>query len=122
MSEFTKGEWIILPEEDDKEYIRIRGTVLGGRYKIANVIDLKDHHDDSKWCEIERKESMANARLIAAAPELYNMLTDVFNALEQSPEYCLGDVKDTPDRQGWWIRDEMLYNISKVLNKVKSEP
>jgi len=74
MSEFTKGEWSILPEEDDKEYIRIRGTVLGGRYKIANVIDLKDHHDDSEWCERERKESMANARLIAAAPELYSAL------------------------------------------------
>lgn len=34
----TKGPWQILPEECDKPYIRIRGTVLGRRYKIANVV------------------------------------------------------------------------------------
>ena len=34
---FTKGPWRTLPEEVDKSYVRVRGTVLGGRYKIANV-------------------------------------------------------------------------------------
>lgn len=34
----TPTPWAVLPEECEKPYIRIRGTYLGGRYKIANVI------------------------------------------------------------------------------------
>jgi len=73
-TKFTKGDWSILPIESNKEYIRIRGTSLGEKYKIANVIDLKDHHDNSKWCAIDRSESLANAHLIKAAPKLYAIL------------------------------------------------
>lgn len=40
-AKFTKGDWKICPIEKDREYIRIRGTRIGGLYKIANVIDLK---------------------------------------------------------------------------------
>lgn len=56
MTKFTKGKWVVLPLEEDKEYIRIRGSVLGGRYKIADVIDLKFHHQpDKQWCMRERE-------------------------------------------------------------------
>lgn len=69
---FTQGPWEIKPVENDKEYIRIRGTVPGGRYKIVNVSDLKFHHDDgAEWCEQEREASRANAHLIATSPDLY---------------------------------------------------
>lgn len=62
----TLGPWTVMPEEVDKAYIRIRGTKLGGRYKIANVITpIYDGADGS-----EAEETRANARLIAAAPEL----------------------------------------------------
>lgn len=74
---FTKGPWALLPLEDDKEYIRVRGTVCGGKYKIANVVDCRSHHDGSKWCEFRRAESKANAHLIAAAPELYDFIEDL---------------------------------------------
>ena len=77
-AKFTKGEWSIKAIENDKEYIKIRGTLLGGKFKIANVTDLKFHHDDgAEWCEREREESMANAHLIAAAPEMYKMLEEI---------------------------------------------
>ena len=78
-TKFTKGEWAILPIENDREYIRIRGVVLGGRYKIANVLDLKNHHNDAEWCKIDRAVSMANAHLIAAAPKMYKFLDDLAN-------------------------------------------
>jgi len=70
MSKHTPGPWQVLPEECDKPYIRIRGTVLGGRYKIANVItpSYEGVH------EREAVETRANARLIAAAPELLEAL------------------------------------------------
>lgn len=70
MSEHTPGPWQVLPEECDKPYIRIRGTVLGCRYKIANV--LTPHYEGVH--EREAAETRANARLIAAAPELLEAL------------------------------------------------
>lgn len=73
-TKFTKGPWVVKPIEDDKEYIRVRGSVLGGKFKIANISDLKDHHYDHDWCKFDRAESLANAHLIAAAPEMYEAL------------------------------------------------
>jgi hypothetical protein len=70
MKKHTSGPWKVLPEECDRSYIRIRGTVLGGRYKIANVIT-------PVWYgvpEFEAQETRANAVLIAAAPELLKAL------------------------------------------------
>jgi hypothetical protein len=73
MSNHTEGPWVALPEECDKPYIRIRGTVLGGRYKIANVLTpvYEGVH------EREAKETRANARLIEAAPELLTTLKEL---------------------------------------------
>jgi hypothetical protein len=66
----TAGPWKALPEECHRAYIRIRGTRLGGRYKVANVLapDYKDAH------ERDAEETRANARLIAAAPDLLELL------------------------------------------------
>lgn len=91
---FTKGEWSILPIEDDKEYIRIRGTVLGCRYKIANVTDLKFHHDGKDWCLRDRIESAANAQLISRAPNLYHALKRTNEELALLIDRCNKKVKD----------------------------
>lgn len=58
------------PEEVDKHYIRIRGTQLGGRYKVANV--LTPFYEGVH--EREAKETRANAQLIAASLELLEAL------------------------------------------------
>ena len=62
----TPGPWRLLPEEVDKPYIRVRGTRLGGRYKIANVVSVV--YDCAH--EREAQETRANAHLIASAPDL----------------------------------------------------
>lgn len=62
----TRGPWTTQPEEVDRSYIRVRGTQLGGRYKVANV--LTPVYEGSHMREAE--ETRANARLIAAAPNL----------------------------------------------------
>jgi hypothetical protein len=67
---FTQGPWVALPEEVGKSYIRVRGTALGGLYKIANVISpITD-----ETAEYESQTTWANAHLIAAAPDLYRAL------------------------------------------------
>ena len=77
-TQHTKGQWSDLPEECDKPYIRIRGTCLGGRYKIANVVT--PIYDGAASQEAE--ETRANARLIAAAPDLLDALLLCVDALE----------------------------------------
>lgn len=71
----TPGSWTALPEEVDRPYIRIRGTRLGGRYKVANVL-TPDHEGVH---EREAVETRANARLIAAAPDLLFELEGLVN-------------------------------------------
>lgn len=71
--EHTPGPWKVLPHVFSRDYIRVRGTRLGSRYKIANVhMPYLDTfyliQDDAN------EESIANARLIAAAPELLEAL------------------------------------------------
>lgn len=66
MSAHTPGPWKVMPEEVDKPYIRVRGTVLGGRFKIANV--PTPTHDGATAHDVQ--ETRANARLIAAAPDM----------------------------------------------------
>lgn len=60
-----------MPEEYNRDYIRIRGTVLGGRYKIANVCGTLG--EDGQLAE----ECRANARLIAASPDLFEALAGI---------------------------------------------
>ena len=61
MSKHTPEPWELLDAEGDKEYLRIRGTVLGGRYKIANV--LWPNYSESAR-EREAAETLANAERI----------------------------------------------------------
>lgn len=67
---FTSGPWEVKPVEFGKSYIRIRGTCLGRRFKIANVI----HPDHEGTTDSDAEETKANAHLIAAAPDLYKAL------------------------------------------------
>ena len=84
MSKFTKGPWQILPEEVDKDYIRIRGTVLGGRYKVANV--PTPTYEGVPPREVE--ETRANAVLIAAAPELFAALQAIADLPAHRQDEC----------------------------------
>lgn len=70
----TPGPWTVLPEEADKDYLRIRGTRLGGRYKVANVHIPRYWESHHVLRDRENAESWSNARLIAAAPELLEAL------------------------------------------------
>lgn len=72
-AKYTIGPWKVLPEEVDRNYIRVRGTAFGYRYKIANVVNPSCDHSPQP----EAEETRANARLIAAAPELLEALETI---------------------------------------------
>lgn len=76
----TSAPWQALPEECDKPYIRVRGTALGRRYKIANVVTPA--YEGVHPCEAE--ETRRNAQLIAAAPELLDALEGLLRAVQSS--------------------------------------
>lgn len=78
----TPGDWKVMPEEVDRDYIRIRGTEIGCRYKIANVMTptYPGVH------EREVVETRANAKLIATAPELLAALQGLLAAIVDSDQ------------------------------------
>lgn len=80
MSKHTPGPWTMLPAEDDVPYIRVRGTRLGCRFKVANALFVAGH-------PAEQAEAIANARLIAAAPDLLGALQDLDARLRE----CMRD-------------------------------
>jgi hypothetical protein len=73
MRKYTEGPWQIMPEEVDRDYIRIRGTRLGQRYKIANVLTPTHPGVSSK----EAEETRANAALIVTSPRLLACIKDI---------------------------------------------
>lgn len=79
----TPGPWKLLPEEADKDYLRIRGTRLGGRYKVANVHQVRYEGMLAVIREHDDAESMGNALLIAAAPDLLDAAKAAWNCIAE---------------------------------------
>lgn len=103
----TKGPWEVLPREDGVDYIRVRGTQLGLRYKIANV------HDEQPSC-LPEGEAQANATLIAASPEL-------LEALELAHETLAGILEDTDGEDGERVANPLLVQVRAAIAKARGE-
>lgn len=87
MTKHTKGPWIVLPEEHDKKYIRIRGTLLGGRYKIANVnAVVYDEKISTIISEREAEETRANAKRIVDCVNACEGMNSPSKEIEQMRE------------------------------------
>lgn len=83
---FTPGPWRMMPAEAGKPYVRVRGSRLGERYKIANVLGGES--------ALEQEEAEANARMIAESPNMLDALEAICAMLagyDGQPNH-LGDV------------------------------
>lgn len=104
-AKFTKGPWGVTHFANGQMRV----------YRIGRTChepDIANTHGDN---------DVSNAHLIAAAPEMYAMLEDLRERIGLLDEEALGFVDDTPDQQGWFIREEILYNIDQLLSKARGE-
>lgn len=82
MSKHTPGPWRLLPLESDKNYLRICRTQIGRQYKIANVHLVRYEGMPDYFRQRDDTESVANAQLIAAAPDLLDALQEIVTAID----------------------------------------
>ncbi len=97
----TPGPWEVLPEEPDKDYIRVRGTVLGGKYKIADIPFVRS----AVWV-YDLEEARKNAKLVADCPELL----DTMRLLLRSFEAYMAETKP---EENWDEYDFMMHPVWK---------
>lgn len=96
----TKGPWTLLPAEEGKDYMRLRGTAPGHKYKIANIHDANYPNPVSR----DVTEAQANAELIAALRNEAPALLDEVEALRTK----LSEAEHMRDRHA---------NAAKALNE-----
>ena len=115
---FTPGPWTVKHSESKPAY-NVVGTVIGCLYKIARCSYYTSHEDKAIVTQMEivndhnRKEQEANAKLIAAAPELLDALIDAYLALYQGNcktlEQCL--------RHGEEHMDDFEWKLVRAIKK-----
>lgn len=93
----TKGEWVYLKLEDDSFAVKEKGLFKNGEWTFSDRICTLEHYT---------KENEANAKLIAAAPELLEALIYYFDVLE---EVRGQDWNDKPDH--------VLIKMINAVNK-----
>lgn len=80
-NKYTKGPWKMAGlSESGKDHVKVTGTQLGGVFKIAHIpfLRINDMPDITAG---NIKEATANAKLIAASP-------DLLEALEGLLDWC----------------------------------
>jgi len=122
MSGFTKGPWTVQAAED------CTGRQLDPLTKWVVTTKERDLWVSTgpTWDAEYGDESEANARLISAAPELYERLKEARDAIASLPEYALGGENIVHPHDGevvghYPIRDELLSNIDAALSKAAGE-
>jgi len=106
----TASPWESKPEEVDKAYIRVRGTVPRSRHKICNVITPFYEGVNER----EAIETRANAKLIAASPE---MLESFFFIIAEIEKVEIENINDFLDQ----LHCICCTNIEKATGKSWNE-
>ena len=102
MTKHTPGEWFI-EKELPTEHPGIESNVFGKFVSVVIWGNAEDTNDDSGVRGRTPEEAMANARLIAAAPELLEALekcASVIGAPQEGNWATDDEVNDAYDRAG----------------------
>jgi hypothetical protein len=91
MSKHTKGPWFV--ESDDKTPIYVSPVDRYEQIAICNVMVIdEDDSESGDW--INGEQTKANARLIAAAPDLLHALQNIENDNGQIPDHAWKVIQD----------------------------
>lgn len=116
-AKFTPGPWLTAPHPDPT-------------CSCVSIVDEATYEEQLKWgttddgyvsghttCYLNAE---ANARLIAAAPDLYHALTAAVEIIDKwiEPE-AMGIVRSGDGVLGHCLRDEYLMNLRAALAKAK---
>lgn len=111
----TPGPWAYRPDTHDDW-----GTVRAGRYHICQARDPRYVDDEYlRQCRVERRDPWeANARLIAAAPELLAALECTVDCLE----YIQRLEKETSAPiLGWGVRASRIHAARAAIAKARGQ-
>ncbi len=96
----TPGPWEIKHSES-KDAWNVIGTTLGGKYKVARCPYVKHDKvftpDNFNLFQKEREEAEANAKIIAAAPEMLEMLERTAEIMQKFFPHLDGTTMDEED-------------------------
>lgn len=104
----TPGPWSILPLEDGAKFLRVRGTQLGFRYKVCDVHAPFQHNKD------EVLESQANARLIAAAPDLLAALQVAREFMSIASDWNVDEAEINGEMRSTY---DLIADVDAVISK-----
>ena len=110
MTQPTPGRWEVVEPEEGKPYYKIRGTQLGCRFKIANVLFVEDTGLGEALQKRQKDEALANANLIVASKELYDHMRALLESTVPFTQIIGADPK--LEFQVW--RDQALALLNKV--------
>ncbi len=106
---YTKGEWKVNKQPNNQATIYVVGDIAA---PLAAVFPNKHHLP-----EITVEQYKANAHLIAAAPEMYEMIVADINTLYAL--YCR--LKPDPTTEAWDEIQRIMRRQQEVINKVEGK-
>lgn len=109
----TPGQWVVREPDEGKPYYKVRGTRLGTRFKIANVLFVEDSRLTPLLQQREKDEALANAKLIVNAKDLYSKVKQLS---QNSMAYVTGiEAEDGFDLESW------MEDVMAILERIEGE-
>lgn len=102
-----------MPVTPDSDYLTLKQYIDRGR-QAADLIEQQQ----ARIAELEiliATECVRNNELAATVERLLDITNKAGVALAMLPEDALGEVPDNHERQGWFIRDELIYNLEQAV-------
>ena len=114
MSEFTKGKWIM-----DTKIKRVSCAVWRTIRKADSNIESNDNiaYIPQVRCNISEEEALANARLIAAAPEMYRLLCE-FLKIDEQKAWAATEKNDTAYMMALVAQDGAVNMAKELLARI----
>ncbi len=122
MSGHTPGPWSAWFHEDDgrNSMSSCFAVVASGDLEIA-LLDVREYEESDDWDALHARHPIAeaNANLMAAAPDLYSLLSGIRQMFRTDRDAMTAEEKATAGRMASMEDGQMAALIAKVLAKAE---